>query len=178
MKRDLCYYDNPILRCISQPIEAITPEIRQLATDMIDTVYAHKGVGMAAVQVGALVRLFISLVEPEGENAEGEPLIGEPQVFINPQLTNPDATTVEREEGNLSFPGISCKILRPKAVDVEALDLEGKPFKRRYFLYAARCVMHENDHLNGILFIDYVKGKRRSQLDPLLWKLKKTFSQK
>lgn len=178
MLLDIRYYDDPILRKKSLPIETITEEVKQLAFDMIETMNQYRGVGLAGVQVGKLLRIFVSNLKPEGENAEGEPLIGEPQVFINPHLTNPESTTVERNEGCLSFPGILCGIQRPTAIDVEALDLEGKTFKRRYFLYAARCMMHENDHLNGVLFIDRVKGKKRSQLDPLLRQFKKKYASK
>jgi peptide deformylase len=172
---ELRYYGDPILREKAKPVEAITNEIRTLAMDMIETMLAINGIGLAAPQVGKLLRMFVSNVEYEDE--EGEVHTGEPKVYINPILRKPSEELVERSEGCLSIPKLYIPILRPLTVTVEALDLEGNPFTRDCYGYLARNIMHENDHLNGVLFIDRVKGKRRTEIEAYLRQIKQKYSQ-
>lgn len=170
---DLRYYGDPILRQKAKPVEKITDEIRQLVNDMIETMRHHNGIGLAAPQVGRLVRIFVSPIEYEDE--KGELHLGEPRVYINPTLINPSEALVERSEGCLSIPKLYVAVARPLSVEVEAMDLEGKLFRRECYGYLARNMMHENDHLNGVLFIDRVKGKRRTELEPALRQIKQQY---
>lgn len=170
MKLPLRYYGDPILRQKAQPVEAITEEIRQLCLDMIETMLAYNGIGLAAPQVGHLVRIFVSNVAYE--DGEGEVHLGDPVVYINPVLVEPSDSLVERSEGCLSIPKLYAAVARPLKITVEAMDIEGKSFTKECYGYHARNIMHENDHLNGVLFIDRIKGKRRTLLEPELRRIK------
>lgn len=170
MRLDLTYYGNPILRKKALPVEEITDEIRELVSNMVDTMYETKGLGLAAPQVGVSLAIYVSCIEKEDD--EGEIHCGEPQIFINPVLSNPSDVLVEREEGCLSIPGIYGGVVRPLSIDVEATDQEGNQFKITTTRYVARCMMHEYDHLQGILFPDRIKGKRRKEMEPELNKIK------
>jgi peptide deformylase len=147
MKLPLRYYGDPILRQKAEPIEKITDEIKQLAHDMIETMIASNGIGLAANQVGHLVRMFVSILEKEDE--KGNLHYGPPRVYINPILSNPSSTLVEMSEGCLSLPKLYIAVARPLTIHIEALDLEGNPFFEDCHGYVARNRMHENDHLNG-----------------------------
>lgn len=173
MKRDLRYYGDPILREKAKPIETITDEIRELARDLIDTMLAVNGIGLAAPQVGVLLRMFVSNVEFEDE--QGEVHTGQPRVYINPVMKNPGTAIVERSEGCLSVPKLYLPVPRPLTITIEATDLEGQLFKRDCYGYLARNMMHENDHLNGVLFFDWIKGKRRNQIEPQLRLIKQKY---
>lgn len=170
MKLGLRYYGDPILRQKAKPVEKITDEIRQLVHDMIETMLHFSGIGLAAPQVGRLLRIYVSNVDYEDE--KGEVHLCEPRVYINPVLTNPSDVFVERSEGCLSIPKLYVPVVRPLSVDVEAMDVEGKRFTRNCYGFLARNMMHENDHLNGVLHIDRVKGKRRTELEPALRQIK------
>lgn len=176
MIRELRYYGDPVLRQKAQPIEEITDEIRQLAQDMIETMLKFDGIGLAAPQVGVLLRIFVSNVDYEDE--QGEVHIGAPRVYINPILKHPSDVIVERSEGCMSIPKLYLAIPRPLSIVVEATDLEGNLFTRDCYGYLARNMMHENDHLNGVLFFDWLKGKRRSQIEPQLRLIKQKYMKK
>jgi len=170
----LRYYGDPLLRKRAPEITEITEEIRALAFLLIETMYEYKGIGLAAPQIGILKRMFVTCVDHE--DAEGEVQVGEPRVFINPILTHPSEETVERNEGCLSIPKLTAPVMRPLTIDIEATDIEGKKFSlKNCWGFLGRVMMHENDHLNGVLFIDHIKGKRRTQLDPILRRIKKEY---
>lgn len=166
----LRYYGDPILRQKAEPVEEITDEIRLICADMIETMEHYNGIGLAAPQVGHLLRIFISNVDYEDD--EGELHYCPPKVYINPILKNPSDALVERSEGCLSIPAVYAPVLRPLSIELEATDLEGNLFTESCYGYQARNRMHENDHLNGMLYIDRIKGKRRTQLEPLLRRVK------
>lgn len=168
------YYNDPILRRKAEEVTEITDEIRQFCHDMVETMLHYDGIGLAATQVGRLLRIFVSNVAYEDEN--GEIHLAEPKVYINPVLTNPSESLVERSEGCLSIPKLYAPVLRPLSIHLEAIDLEGNHFTEECYGYQARNRMHENDHLNGVLFIDRIKGKRRTQLEPALKKIKQQYS--
>lgn len=170
---ELKYYGDPVLRKKAKPIEEITDEIRHLALCMIEVMDQHKGCGLAATQVGVLYRLFVSNVDHEDES--GEVHLGEPRVYINPIISNPSDILVERSEGCLSIPKLTLPIERPLSIEVKATDLEGREFKRECYGFLARNIMHENDHLNGVLYIDRFKGKRE-ELTQALRKIKQTYT--
>lgn len=176
MVLDLKYYDDPFLRKKTKPVEKITDEIRKFVQDMIDTIKAHNSIGLAASQVGRDLRIFAI---PECIlNEEGNLEIGEIRVFINPKLSKPSSETDIVLEGCMSFPGLHLEIERPVSIHVEALDLEGKTFKKHYKGFTARQIMHENDHLNGVLYIDRAKPSLRKKVHPLLQAMKKKFAKK
>lgn len=172
-KLALRYYGDPILRQKAVPVESITEEIRQLCQDMIETMLEYKGIGISAPQVGHLLRIFISNVV--GEDQNGDLLYDEPKVYINPVITHPSDTIVERSEGCLSIPKLYAAVARPLSIHLEALDMEGNTFTEECYGYVARNRMHENDHLNGVLFIDRIKGKRRDLLEPSLRRIKQQY---
>ena len=99
----------------------------------------------------------------------------EPKIYINPSLTNPSDALVERSEGCLSIPKLYAAVARPLSIDLEALDINGTRFQEQCYGYQARNRMHENDHLNGVLFIDRIKGKRRTELEPSLRRIKQQY---
>lgn len=170
----LCYYNNPILRKKTKEIPEITAEIKQLAEDMIETMDASNGVGLAAPQVGKSISMFVMREDKYDE--KGDLVLGDAKVFINPKLSNPSETTNVLTEGCLSLPGLHLEIERPDSICVEALDLEGKTFKGEVKDYFARVVMHENDHLNGVLFFDRVSKKEKAGISNILKKIKEKYS--
>jgi peptide deformylase len=171
----LCYYGNPILRKRAQEISEITDEIRALANLLVEKMHEYDGIGLAAPQIGVLKRIFV--IRVISEDAEGEVVVGEPRVFINPILSHPSEELVERNEACLSIPKLSAPVLRPLTIDIEATNVEGERFTLRgCWGFLARVMMHENDHLNGVLFIDHIKGKRRTQLDPVLRRIKREYT--
>ena len=171
---DIAYFGNPILRKKADPIPEITPEIKILAQNMIETMYHYNGIGLAAPQVKQSIRLFVTCAEKEDEN--GEVHFGPPRIFINPILKSHSATLVEAFEGCISIPKVRGPVIRPYSVIVEAIDLEGNAFSQEFFGYIARLMMHENDHLNGVLFLDRMKMKLREKLEPALREIKKQYN--
>lgn len=173
MALKLRYYGDPVLRKKAEEIKEITQEIRDLAHGMIDVMLKARGCGLAGNQVGQLLRIFVSNMEREDE--EGRVHYGEPRVYINPVISNPSEVMCEVSEGCLSIPKLHLPVVRPLTVEVEALDLDGKVFKQQCYGYLARNMMHENDHLNGVLFIDRIRGKKRNEIESYLRHIKDTY---
>jgi peptide deformylase len=169
----LTYYGNPILRRRAKEITAITPELIELAHSMIETMDANHGIGLAAPQVGREIRLFV--LRNYIVNPDGEMLLTNPQFYINPKLSLHSQETEADTEGCLSIPGIRSSVERPLRVTVEAMDLNGEIFIEEAVGYKARVIMHENDHINGVLFIDRIPTTERSKLEPKLRDLKKKY---
>ena len=170
------YYGHPVLRKHCTLVEEITDEIRQLAKDMIETMDKSNGIGLAAPQVGYPIRMFVCrsyLFEKEGNWS-----LSEPKVYINPKLSSPGKRTLADTEGCLSFPKLQLEIERPDRIFVEALDIDGKLFREELEGYNARVRMHENDHINGVLFIDRVDASTRKRIDPVLRDIKKKYKEK
>ena len=168
----LVLYDNPLLRKKAKPIEAITEEIAILASDMVETMIHYNGVGLAAPQIGKLLRMFI--IRDEFIGADGEIHLGEPEVIINPQLSKPSKESCSMSEGCLSIPGIHADVIRPKALFLHWQTLDGKTHEAEISDFRARVIMHENDHLNGVLYIDRLDPKIRTRIDPRLRKILST----
>lgn len=168
-------YGHPALRQKGARIEEITPEIKKLIADMFETMEQNHGVGLAAQQVGVAKQLTVidvravtdrpSTLELDGKSADPASIM--PLVLINPVVTS-SGEPVTGGEGCLSFPEIFAEISRPGTVDVQALDGKGKPIAFRCGGLLARAVLHEVDHLNGILFIDRMDKKTKSELQPEL----------
>jgi peptide deformylase len=164
-------YGSPVLRKKGERIETITPEIKQLITDMFETMEASHGVGLAAQQVGHALQLTVidvrevkdrpSTLELKGKPADVADFM--PLVLINPEIT-PVGEPATGGEGCLSFPEIFAEISRPESVDVKALNEKGKVIEFRCGGLLARAVQHETDHLNGILFIDRMERKVKDEI--------------
>lgn len=169
MLLSLRYYGDPILRKRCKPIASITDEIKKLAQSMIATMDEHDGIGLAAPQVGYDIRLFVLRNYIGLENNKWK--LSEPKVYINPKLSFPNKRLVVEEEGCLSLPKLLCKIARPDFVIVKAVDLDGNCFIEEVDSYNARVCMHENDHLNGVLFIDHLSAKAHKEIRPFLEKM-------
>jgi peptide deformylase len=162
----LAYYGNPILRKRCEPVAEITPEIRKLVEEMIESMDTYDGIGLAAPQVHHSLRLFVMRKPDEREN-------GEVKVIINPTLSEPSDETWEAPEGCLSIPQIRENVKRPKAITIEYTTLEGNRVKERVTEWEAKVMMHENDHINGVLYIDRFDPETRAKWDPLLGKIEK-----
>ncbi len=168
-------FGTPVLRAKGARIDAITPTIKKLAADMFETMYASKGIGLAAQQVGLALQLTVidvrgvtdrpSTLELQGKAADVHEFM--PLVLINPKI-EPVGSPVAGPEGCLSFPEIFAEITRPDIVDVKATNLEGKEFEFRCGGLLSRAVQHETDHLNGILFIDRMSRQDKERLKPEL----------
>lgn len=169
------YYGDPILRVRSEPVGEITDEIRELVRFMIDYADNHNGIGFAAVQLGVPLRIFVLRDYVVGE--EGKWTISpEPKVFINPKIVWKSEETEEDEEGCLSIPGFKAgPVERPRKVRIEATDLEGNTFTEEREGMNARVSFHENDHVNGVLYIDRLPHNARKKLEPELQALKKQY---
>jgi peptide deformylase len=173
-------YGDPILRAKGKPIENIDDRIRELAANMIETMHAANGVGLAAQQVGESLQLTVldvSLVEdrPSGLKLDGkdvDPKAAMPLVLINPEIELRGTTEVGIE-GCLSFPEITGDIERAKSVIVRAQTLEGGTIQIEASGFLARAIQHEGDHLNGILFIDRMNSAAKAALSSRLKRLQK-----
>ena len=172
---EIVKYGTPVLRAKGQKIVTVTPTIKKLIADMFETMYAHKGVGLAAQQVGLALQLTVidvrgvtdrpSSLELNGQPADVHEFM--PLVLINPEI-KPAGEAVSGPEGCLSFPEIFAEINRPAVVDVKALNQEGKVIEFRCGGLLARAVQHETDHLRGILFIDRMSRAEKEKLKPEL----------
>lgn len=166
----LRYFGDPILRKRAKEVETIDEDLVKLVHDMDKVRQHYHGVGIAAPQVGQSIRLFIFRIDHE--DADGKIIPGPLRVFINPKLSEPSSKEHAQKEGCLSIPGIREAVQRPLEITIEAQDVDGNIFKERLTGLAARCAMHENDHLNGTLFIDRLPMRTRVSLDPILRAIK------
>ncbi|SPE61255.1 Peptide deformylase [Verrucomicrobia bacterium] len=173
MLLEVVKFGTPVLRAKGARIDAVTPTIKALIADMLETMYASKGIGLAAQQVGLPLQLTVLDVRgvtdrPSSLEIAGQPAdVNEsmPLVLINPEI-HPVGTRTTGPEGCLSFPEIFADITRPGVVDVRALDREGEPLEFRCGGLLARAVQHEFDHLHGILFIDRMDKATKEALRP------------
>jgi len=154
-------YGDPVLRRKAEPIRKITPEIRELVADMIETMYDAPGMGLAGPQVGVPLRLFV--IDPTfGEGEEGEAF-----ALINPVLKS-HGERVVCEEGCLSLPDIRADVVRPAKASVDYLTVDGEAVHLEADELLARLIQHECDHLEGILFVDRISPVRRQLLSKQL----------
>ena len=161
----LRYYGDPVLRKRAAPVAEITDAERQLAAQMLETLYATgNGIGLAATQVGVLKRLII--VDIGEEDDEGY----EPLVLFNPELMSFDGEIVA-EEGCLSIPDVTAEVKRPERIVVEGIDVQNESVRIETDGLLARVLQHEIDHLNGVLFIDRISGLKRQLLKEELLKI-------
>ena len=171
-------YGNEILRKESVPVEQVTDEIRQLARDMLTTMYTNNGLGLAAEQVGRTEAICTIDVSPgylgEGENGEAvaTPPVPMPLVLINPELTATEGEAAEKE-GCLSFPDIFVSVKRSEKITVKYMALDGSEANLEADGLFARAIQHEMDHLKGILLYDHMSAVQRMALAGRLRRLKK-----
>ena len=147
----LVTYDDPRLRARSVPTDP--DEVRDIVREMFETMHAEEGIGLAAVQVGRPLRVFITKVEDDRE-----------RVYINPEIIETSIEEDTAEEGCLSIPGKRADVTRPARVSVQATSLKGRIFRLNAQGLLARAIQHELDHLNGRLFIDHLDEGERDEL--------------
>ncbi len=162
-KREILIEPDPILRKKSDPIEKVDDELRKLLDDMIETMYEAPGIGLAAVQIGILKRIIVIDISKKDEKKK-------PIFLINPKIFYKSTNTSLYEEGCLSLPGHFAEIERPAECHLNYIDYFGKEKKLEAKGLLATCIQHEVDHLNGILFIDYLSKLKK---DMIIKKLKK-----
>lgn len=155
--RDIIILPDKQLRLISKPVDKITPDIRTLVDDMFQTMYDAPGIGLAAIQVAVPLRLItMDLSKKEGEK--------EPRVFINPEILASSEEMSVYEEGCLSIPEYYEEVERPARVRVRFMDIDGKVQEEDAEGLYATCIQHEIDHLNGVLFVDYLSKLKRDRV--------------
>ncbi len=165
--KTILIHPDPRLKSVASPVEAFDKELSALADDMLQTMYEAPGIGLAAPQIGVGKRLLVmDCVKEEGAAPQ-------PMVLVNPEVTWSSDELNVYEEGCLSIPEQFADVERPAEVEVSWLDLEGKPKSERFDGLWATCVQHEIDHLNGKLFIDYLKPLKRQMITRKMMKLKR-----
>ena len=158
---------NPLLRQVSKPVEKVEKQEQQLMDDMLETMYSANGIGLAAIQIGVPKRIIVMDISKD-ENKK------EPRYFVNPVIKNKDVLKSTYEEGCLSVPNQFAEIDRPKNCEVEYLDYNGKKKILQAEGLLATCIQHEMDHLEGILFIDYLSKLKKTMIIKKLSKKKST----
>jgi len=156
-KRPILVLPDPLLRAVADPIDKVDDSIRELAADMLETMYDAPGIGLAAPQIGEMKRIVVMDLAKEGEEPD-------PIVMINPEILKFSDETVVTEEGCLSIPEIYYEVERPAEVRVRYTDLEGKSVERDAGDRLAICIQHELDHLDGVLYIDYLSRLKRDRV--------------
>ncbi|KPK57650.1 MAG: peptide deformylase [Gammaproteobacteria bacterium SG8_31] len=151
---EILEYPDQRLRTRAQPVERVDDELRQLARDMLETMYAAPGIGLAATQVNVHKRVLVADVSEDRSS---------PHVLINPEIIEKDGVQVA-EEGCLSVPGIYDAVERAEHIRVRSLDLDGQPFELEADGILAVCIQHEMDHLEGKLFVDYLSDLKRQRI--------------
>ncbi len=149
---------DPILRQKSAEVARFDEDLARLARDMIETMYAAPGIGLAAIQVGQPIRMLVADVNYEGEEGRN------PRVFINPEILWRSEEMRVHNEGCLSVPEHYAEIERPARIRLRYQDLEGRPHEEEADGLLATCLQHEIDHLNGVLFVDYLSKLRRDMI--------------
>ena len=154
--REILIVPDPILKQVSKPAETVDDDLRALMDDMLETMYAAPGIGLAAIQVGVAKRVIVMDLAREGEPPA-------PRHFVNPEIIWASEETAPYEEGCLSVPDIFDEVERPARVKLRYLDYHGKTVEEDAEGLFAVCIQHEMDHLEGVLFIDYLSRLKREQ---------------
>ncbi len=165
--RNILTEPNKILRQISLPVKEVGDEERKLMDDMLETMYAANGIGLAAIQIGVPKRIIVMDISKEKNKKD-------PRYFVNPIIKNKDKSKSTYEEGCLSVPNQFAEIDRPKNCEVDYLDYNGEKKLLKAEGLLATCIQHEMDHLEGILFIDYLSKLKKSMIIKKLSKVKST----
>ena len=157
---------NPFLRQKSKPVEKVDDSIRKIMDDMLETMYQAPGIGLAAIQIGIPKRIIVLDISKDPEKKE-------PMYFVNPEKVYASKDQATYEEGCLSVPGQFAEIDRPDKCHIKYLDYNGDSKELKAEGLLATCIQHEIDHLEGILFIDYLSKLKRSMITKKLSKQKK-----
>lgn len=177
MASPICIYGNPVLRKKATPVEGVTAEIRALADQMLEVMYAQEGIGLAAEQIGRTEAIFVlDVPEDADKNGQGlpnNPGVQMPQAFINPEIIGSSTETATAEEGCLSFPKLYVSVTRPAEVVLRYLDRDGNVAVLNAKGLLARAVQHELDHLNGVLLVDHMTSAAKLTHALLLRKFKR-----
>jgi peptide deformylase len=155
--KPLIILPDPILRQVSDPLEQVDDAVRALYQDMLDTMYDAPGIGLAAIQVGIPKRMLVIDLSKDDEEKK-------PQVFINPEILQTSDERSTYEEGCLSIPDYYAEVERPSRIRVKHVGLDGKEQITEAEGLLATCLQHEIDHLNGVLFIDYISRLKREMV--------------
>ena len=166
MKKKILIEPDPILRKKCEPLDKVDDGVRNLMNDMLETMYAAPGIGLAAVQIGILKKLVVIDISKEEEKKN-------PLFLINPEIVYKSNQTSVYEEGCLSLPGQFAEIERPSECTLNYIDYDGKKKELKAKGLLATCIQHEVDHLNGILFIDYLSKLKKDMIIKKLVKHKK-----
>ena len=158
---------NKILRQVSKPVEKVTKIEQQLMDDMLETMYHANGIGLAAIQIGVPKRIIVMDIAKKDQNKKN------PMYFVNPVIKNKNKDLSTYEEGCLSVPNQFAEVDRPATCEVEFLDYNGEKKTLKASGLLATCIQHEMDHLEGILFIDYLSKLKKSMIIKKLSKSKK-----
>jgi peptide deformylase len=151
----ILHYPDPRLHTVAKPVSEINQKIKQLVSDMAQTMYEAPGIGLAATQVNVHLQVIVIDLSDERNQL---------QVFINPELTWTSEEKKVWQEGCLSVPDFYDEVLRPSEVKVKALDIEGKPFEIHVDGLMAVCIQHEMDHLKGKVFVEYLSSLKRMRI--------------
>ena len=154
--REIITVPNPLLKTISKSVDKIDDKILGILDDMLETMYAAPGIGLAAIQIGIPKRMLVIDISKDDENKD-------PHFFINPEILNPTENLSTYEEGCLSVPGVWEEIERPDECNVRFLDINGLEKNIRYSGMMATVIQHEMDHLNGIVFVDYLSRLKKDR---------------
>ena len=160
---------DPRLRLISKPVEAVTDDTRVFVADLIDTMYAANGIGLAAIQVGVDSRILVIDLQDE-KDADDKP-IKAPHAYINPEILSVSEETSSYNEGCLSIPEQYADVARPASCRVRWLDEQGESHEEELTGLLSTCMQHEIDHLNGVLFIDHISRLKRDMVMKKLAKM-------
>src|SRR5262245_12309631 len=166
---DLTLYPDPRLRRPSSPVETFDEELEAIVAGMFERMYASKGVGLAAPQVGLKKRILV--LNPTGEKKDE-------LVLVNPRIVERSGAATSFEEGCLSFPGIYAEITRPESCRVEAFHPDGKPFEATHDGFTSRIIQHEYDHLEGVLLVDRMSPADRLRNKAALEELVRQYKKK
>ena len=176
----MCYYGDPVLKRQSVDLVEITEEIRNFAERMIVTMRAHEGIGLAAPQVGRNINLItLEIFPPHPEDPQptspGEMALlpRMPMALVNPKISGFSSQTSVYDEGCLSIPKITGEVERPEYLELTATDINGQPVNYRCGGMLARCIQHEIDHLNGILFTELVSDEHFKRIESKLKKMQR-----
>jgi peptide deformylase len=156
---------NKLLRQVSKSVDKVGDEERELMDDMLDTMYDAPGIGLAAIQIGVPKRIIVMDISKDEDKKE-------PRYFVNPVIKNRNIEKAKYEEGCLSVPDQFAEIERPSKCEVEYFDYDGKKQLLKADGLLATCIQHEMDHLEGILFIDYLSKLKKSMIIKKLSKIK------
>lgn len=176
----LSYYGQPVLRKPADPVTAFDESLGTLAHDMIETMHAEHGIGLAGPQIGKSLRIFVMEIPPDmDEDDQGQranPFLEGPLVVVNPRIRNLASRSETMEEGCLSIPDIRGNVSRPLSLTLDYQEVDGTPKTLNLSHLAARCVLHETDHLDGILFLDHLSQVKRLAIKGKLRKLKEQYA--